>query len=100
MQITIPKQQQPPKKSNTLVMLFVCVCVFLWLIFSSLNLRSTRFFSMKTSCGKNPTGDVSMEQICLGGASKHFLLTSSEMPEDVVMLGSCVCLGWVGGSFG
>ena len=55
---------------------------------------------MKTSCGKNPTGDVSMEQICLGGASKHFLLTSSEMPEDVVMLGSCVCLGWVGGSFG
>ena len=23
----------------------------------------------------------------LGGASKHFLLTSMEMPEDVVMLG-------------
>lgn len=25
--------------------------------------------------------------VSLGGASKHFLLTSMEMPEDVVMLG-------------
>ena len=40
-------------------------------------------------------GDVSLDQLGLRGASKHFLLTSQEMPEDVVMLGS-TCLGWVG----
>ena len=48
-------------------------------------------FSLQLPLG----GDVSLDQLGLRGASKHFLLTSQEMPEDVVMLGS-TCLGWVG----